>query len=200
MKIIKFVVLSCCLFLTISSWAETPVTTLQNTANRIITTLKENKTRLRGNHQLVYDAVEQHLLPIVDVNGMARSVLGRNAWMKASTSERVDFTRAFTQLIIRTYASPLADYSDETVRFLPFNGSLTNRFIKINSIIVRSSGNNIPLNYSLVSINGQWKIYDLSIEGVSLLQSFRSQFAQALQDSNISTLVKQMHEHHHKAN
>lgn len=68
-------------------------------------------------------------------------------------------------------------------------GSVNSRFLRVNSIIVRSEGQNIPLSYSLVSKNGQWRIYDLSVEGVSLLQSFRSQFAEALKNSSIDEVV-----------
>ena len=194
MKIVKFIVLGMALYITQNVWAGTsPIPMLQDTSNKILGTLKQNKASLKSNHQLIYQSVERYLLPNVDVNGMSRSVLGRQAWMKASPSERAQFSQAFTQLVIRTYASPLAEYTDETVTFLPLRGSLDSHFIRVNSMIVRSSGNNIPLSYSLVSKNGQWKIYDLSVEGVSLLQSFRSQFAQALQNSNINDLIKQMH-------
>ena len=169
-----------------------PIPELENAANQIIATLKQNKSQLKSNHKIIYQAVEKHLLPIVDVNGMARSVLGRQAWNKASPAEKKAFTNEFTSLVIRTYANPLAEYSDETVKFLPLRGAANGRFIRVSSVVVRSSGQNIPLNYSLVSQNGQWKIYDLSVEGVSLLQSFRSQFGQILQSSNMQDLIGQM--------
>lgn len=171
-----------------------PVPMLEKTANGIIATLKENKANLKKNPSIIYNAVESHLLPIVDVAGMSRSVLGRQAWTKATAAQKRQFSKAFTQLVIRTYSSPLAQYSDETVQFLPVRGDLNSRFIRVNSVIVRSEGQNIPLTYSLVDKNGQWKIYDISVEGVSLLQSFRSQFAQALQGSSIDDLIKQMQE------
>ncbi|QRN04227.1 ABC transporter substrate-binding protein [Legionella sp. MW5194] len=179
--------------------ASNPVPMLETAANQILSTLEKNKASLKNNPQVIYRAVEQSLLPNVDVSGMSRSVLGRQAWMKATPSERQQFSQAFTQLVIRTYASPLAEYTDETVKFLPVRGSLEGRFLRVNSLIVRSNGKNIPLSYSLVAKNGQWKIYDLSVEGVSLLQSFRSQFAQALQNSNMQDLIKQMRERSKKA-
>ncbi|KTC67759.1 toluene tolerance protein Ttg2D [Legionella birminghamensis] len=176
-------------------WAQaSPMPMLESTANQILATLKQNKANLKNNRQLIFQAVEQHLLPNVDVAGMSRSVLGRQVWNKASAAERAQFSKAFTQLVIRTYASPLAEYTDETIKFLPIRGAGDGRFIRVNSLIIRSNGNNIPLSYSLVAKNGQWKIYDLSVEGVSLLQSFRSQFAQALQNSNIQDLIRQMNE------
>ncbi|WP_298626836.1 phospholipid-binding protein MlaC [uncultured Legionella sp.] len=169
-----------------------PVPMLEHAANDIIATLKENKSSLKSNPSIIYKAVETYLLPNVDVAGMSRSVLGRQAWSKASAAERSQFSQAFTRLVIRTYSSPLTQYSDETVQFLPLRGSLDSRFIRVNSVIVRSKGQNIPLSYSLVAKNGQWKIYDISVEGVSLLQSFRSQFAQALQHSSITEVIKEM--------
>ena len=173
-------------------WAQSPVPMLENTASQIIATLKQNKPNLKQNHQLIYQAVEHYLLPNVDVNGMSRSVLGREAWNKASTADRQEFTHVFTQLIIRTYANPLAEYTDETVKFLPQRGPIDGRFTRVNSVIIRSNGQNIPLSYSLVAKGDNWKIYDLSVEGVSLLQSFRSQFGQILQNSSMQDLIAQM--------
>ena len=167
---------------------------LEQSANQIIATLKQHKSTLKNNHQLIYQSIEQYLLPNVDVSGMSRSVLGRQAWSKATPAEKREFTQAFTQLVIRTYASPLAEYSDETVRFMPVRGTVEGHFVRVDSLIVRSSGPSIPLSYSLVSKNGQWKIYDLSVEGVSLLQSFRSQFGQVLQGSTMHDLIIQMHQ------
>lgn len=193
MKVFKTILLVACMSLSQTILAQpSPVPMLERAANEIISTLKENKASLKSNPNIIYKAVETNLLPNVDVAGMARSVLGRQAWNKASPTERSEFSKAFTRLVIRTYSSPLAQYSDETIQFLPLRGSSDDRFIRVNSVIVRSQGQNIPLSYSLVSKGGQWKIYDISVEGVSLLQSFRSQFAQILQHSSISEVIRQM--------
>lgn len=175
------------------AWSQaSPVPMLESSANQIIQTLKQNQATLKQNHQIVYQAIERYLLPNVDVNGMSRSVLGRLAWNKATAAERKEFTQAFTELVIRTYASPLAEYSGETVKFAPYRDSENSRFTRVNSVISRSNGQRIPLSYNLVSKDGQWKIYDLSVEGVSLLQSFRSQFGQVLQSSSMHDLITQM--------
>ena len=193
MKVFKTIILAAGMLLSQNMLAQSsPVPMLERVANDIISTLKENKGSLQSNPGIIYKAVEAHLVPNVDVDGMSRSVLGRQAWNKASATERVQFSKAFTRLVIRTYSSPLAQYSDETLQFLPLRGPLDKRFMRVNSVIVRSKGQNIPLSYSLVSKNGSWKIYDISVEGVSLLQSFRSQFAQVLQHSSISEVIKQM--------
>ena len=193
-------VLLATLSLTQVLWAaSSPMPMLEGTANQILATLKQNRASLKNNPQVIYQAVERHFLPNVDVSGMSRSVLGGKAWGAASASDRQQFSKAFTQLVIRTYAGPLAEYTDETIKFMPIRGSLESRFIRVNSVIVRSHGKNIPLSYSLVSKNGKWKIYDLSVEGVSLLQSFRSQFSEALQNSSMQDLIKQLQQHNKKA-
>ncbi|WP_115707444.1 MlaC/ttg2D family ABC transporter substrate-binding protein [Legionella sainthelensi] len=194
MRIIKTILLAIGVVVSpvMSAAQNSPIPMLEETANNIIATLKENKSSLKSNPNIIYKAVETHLLPIVDVVGMSRSVLGRQAWTKATNAQRAQFSKAFTRLVIRTYSSPLAQYADESVQFLPLRGSLNSRFIRVNSIIVRTEGQNIPLSYSLVDKNGQWKIYDISVEGVSLLQSFRSQFAQALQNSSIDDVIQLM--------
>lgn len=193
MKTIKTIVFITMIALTQTLWAESsPVPMLENSANQILSTLKQNKSNLKQNHQIIYQAVQRYFLPNVDVNGMSRSVLGRQAWEKASAAERQAFTQVFTELVIRTYSNPLAEYTDETVKFSPLPAPTDGRFARVNSVIIRSSGQRIPLSYSLVAKNNGWKIYDLSVEGVSLLQSFRSQFGQILQNSSMQELIAQM--------
>ena len=184
----------CAVSLVCWSEASSPVPMLQDTSNHILAVLQQNKSKLASNPSIIFNAVQQYMVPHVDVEGMSRSVLGRQAWTNASASDRNEFKQVFTQLVIRTYASPLAEYSNETVQFAPVRGPLSSQFIRVNSTIVRPSARNIALSYSLINQGSQWKIYDLSVEGVSLLQSFHSQFAQVLQNSDMKALIKEMRE------
>lgn len=193
--------LGCCLFvLTSLAWAaNSPVPMLEKTADQIIDTLDKNKGSLKENPLFVQKTVREHLLPHIDVKGMARSVLGRNAWTRATPMERDEFTQAFTKLVVRTYAAPLAEYSDEKIMFLPERAAPSGRFTRVNSVIIRSNGQKIPLSYSLVLKQGTWKIYDLSVEGVSLLQSFRTQFGQILKMTNMDALITQLNKQNNPA-
>lgn len=181
-----------CLF-SVSVFANSPVTTLERAANNILSALQKNKANLKSNPRLVYRLVNSHLIPHVDVYGMSRSVLGRKVWNSASKSEKKRFTRAFTQLVVRTYSGALRDYSGEKIRFSPLRGGYQGkRFVKVNSMIMRPSGQNIPLKYKMVSKGGRWKVYDMSVEGVSLLQSFKSQFRSELRKGNMTTLISRL--------
>ena len=169
-----------------------PISLLEQTATNIIESLKQNQASLKQNPALVAQTVERYLLPQVDIEGMSRSVLGKTAWNRATSAQRKQFSRLFTQLLIRTYAGPLAEYRDESVKFLPIRGGYDKRFVMVNSYIIRAHANNIPLDYSLIFTNNSWKIYDMSVEGVSFLQSFRSQFAQELQNTGMDALITQL--------
>lgn len=195
-----FLLLQCLLLgLQASAAVENPTVMLDATAKQIIAALKENKPQLAANKSVVYGIVNQYLIPHVDLQGMARSVLGRNAWNQATAAQKQTFTTEFTQLVVRTYSSPLAEYTDEIIRFYPIRGGYAGKsFVNVSSVIVRSQGNNVPLNYSLVLINNEWKIYDMSVEGVSLLQSFRSQFAQELSQGNMEQLIENLTKHNNR--
>ncbi len=192
-RIVGMLVMMMSLVWSSHSMAESsPVPMLEETAQQIIANLKANQSRLKHDPSIINQAIRTYLLPHIDVQGMSRSVLGRQAWMKATAAEKQAFSQEFTQLVIRTYASPLAEYSGETVAFTPVRGSVDAHFIRVNSVISRPNGQHIPLSYNLVSKSGQWKIYDLSVEGVSLLQSFRTQFSDILQHGSMRDLINQM--------
>ncbi len=177
------------LFVAGYAYAASPVNVLEQAANRVIKSLKQNKANLRNNPKYVYRVVNRYIIPLVDVRGMSRSVLGRNAWVKASASERGQFTRQFTRLVVRTYSGALRDYSGEKIKFMPIRGGYRGkRFVKVSSVIIKPSGQNIPLRYSLVRKSSGWMVYDMSVEGVSLLQSYRSQFKQELNRGTLAQL------------
>ena len=192
-RITKIVVLSFfAIFANQLAAQSSPVPMLKQTAQQIIGSLKNHQGALHHDPKIVHQAIRTYLLPHIDVEGMSRSVLGRQARMKATSAERLAFEHEFTQLVIRTYAAPLAEYSGETVSFTPIRGNLDGRFVRVNSVIQRPNGQRIPLSYNLVSKADGWKVYDLSVEGVSLLQSFRTQFSNILQQGTMHDLLEQM--------
>jgi len=180
-------------FSAIAANPNSAVPMLENTANQIVNVLKTNQARLKSDPNIIQQVVERYLLPHVDVVGMSRSVLGRNQWSSATTAEKQAFTQVFTQLVVRTYSSPLAQYSGETVVFTQKQETAPDgHFARVSSVIHRPNGQAIPLTYALVMQHDEWKVYDLTIEGISLLQSFRNQFSAALQNSSMQALIDQM--------
>jgi phospholipid transport system substrate-binding protein len=168
--------------------------------NQVLAVLKAHQSELKNNPKIIEQAITKYFIPHVDTHGMSRSVLGRNIWQTASPAEKNQFTNEFTQLVLRTYAQPLSNFNDEKVEFLPKNPGPIERFSQVKTVIVRPNGQRINMTYHLVMLSGNdWKVYDLSVEGVSLLNSFRNQFSQALQGHDLKTIIEKMHEKNNKS-
>ncbi len=173
-----------------------PVSMLQSVADQMIASLKANKTTLRENPSLVYSLATRIIVPHADLDEMSKRVLPAQTWNSASAGQREEFKREFTTLLVRTYASALAEYKDQTVRFFPVRGGYAGKStVKVNSQIVRTDGPAISVNYSLVSTGSGWRLYDMTVEGVSMLQSFRSQFSDQLSRGDMASLIQVLKRH-----
>lgn len=183
------------------AWAvSSPVDILQNTSNQLISALQRNQATLKTKPQVVYGIVNQILLPHVDVMSMSSKALGREAWLRATPAQRQAFSQQFVTLLIRTYSSALAQYTNERVNFLPLRGDYNSQSrVQVNSVIVRESGPSINLSYRMMRVGGQWMLYDFSVDGVSIIESFRSQFVEELQHSGIDGLISKLAEHNNQS-
>lgn len=189
------VFLGCCLFV-IAVAAQDPVAQLSQTADQMISALKANKSSMKANPAVAENLARQILLPQVNVELMAKLALGRNAWNSATPQQRTDFTKAFTTLMIRTYAAAFSSYTNEVVKFYPLrSGDMEDGRVQIKSEILQTGGPAIPVNYRLLQQNGVWKVYDINVDGVSLIQSFQSQFASQLAEGGMDQLLAALNQH-----
>lgn len=177
-----------------------PVTFLKATTDELLATLNRDRAQIQKNPRLIYKVVHEILIPKVDTYSMAQSVLGPTQWKKLSVSEQKTFEKEFIELVIRTYSSALSAYKNETVKFYPLRGDTAgqNR-VQVRSVVLREDGNRVLVNYWLsLQANNEWKVYDMSVEGVSLLESFRSQFASELSKQDFPTFLKNLQSHNVK--
>lgn len=174
-----------------------PTDMLQSLANRMIDSLKTNKTSLKSNPSKVYSLTYKIIVPHADLSEMSKRVLPPQTWNKASANQRVKFQSEFTKLLVRTYASALSDYSNQTVEIFPVRGGYQGKStIAVNSQISRSDGPAVQVIYKLIARPDGWKLFDMSVEGVSLLESFRSQFASKLaQGSKLDDIIHDLVKH-----
>lgn len=202
LRINKWVLTS---FLVVFSWlsvvsvanaAENPVTMLQGIANNMISQLKANQATLKTKPGIVYSLARKYVVPYADLNEMSRRVLPPQIWNSATAAQRAQFKSEFTTLLIRTYASALTSYQDQTVKFYPVRGGYEGKnTVQVTSEIVSSEADPIRVTYSLVRAGGGWRLYDMSVEGVGLIDSFRSQFADILANGNMNTLLQRISSH-----
>ncbi len=183
-----------------TAWANDgrdPTDMLQSLANRMIESLKANKTSLQTDPNKSYALAYKILVPHADIAEMSKRVLPPQVWNNATSNQRSRFESEFTKLLVRTYASALSDYDNQTVKIFPVRGGYQGKsIIAVSSQIIRSDGSPIGVNYSLVAKSSGWKVYDMTVEGVSLLESFRSQFADKLsQGSSIDNLINEIEKH-----
>lgn len=180
--------------------ASSPIPMLQNTANQIITQLKANQAHLKSNPSIAYNIVTKYLLPMVDQQAMAQQVLGRTAWNSASATQRSQFITQFRTLVVRTYAAAFSQFSNEKVQFQPIRGGIAGQsVIQVQSTIISTARPPISVNYNLALNGGSWKITDFSVDGVSMIQSFNSQFQSVLAQSGIDGLIKSLTAHNQKS-
>lgn len=194
-QITFFIAALLCCFTLSAIAVESPLPMLQSTADQMLAKLKTN-SHLKHDPAFIHKIVHEVLVPRFDLLTMSRMVVGREAWNNASAQQHQQFIDEFTTLLIRTYSTALSSYDDQTIEFYPIRGGINGQTqVQIHSKILRREGPAIPVNYSLKLVNNQWKVYDFSVDGVSMIESFRSQFANELNQGGMAQLVKKLTEH-----
>ncbi len=171
-----------------------PVQLLQYIADNMVTQLKTNKATLKTKPDLVYNIANKYVVPYADLPEMSKRVLPPRVWNSATAAQRTQFQHEFTRLVIRTYASALTSYQDQEVKVYPVRGDMGNN-VEVRSEITSSSSSPIKVSYRLIKVGGDWKLYDMSVEGISLISSFRSQFADILASGNMQDLLNKLSKH-----
>jgi len=166
---------------------------IQVTAKRMLTQIKQDRDQIDTNPRHVYDLVNEILLPHIDFKRMSRWVLGKH-WRRASSEERQDFVVEFRKLIVRTYSTALLEYSDQEILFLPVRDLSDPNQASVRTEIRPKSGPMIPIAYDLHRNDaGEWKVYDVSIDGISLITNYRSSFgAQIRRAGSLNRVINQM--------
>lgn len=186
------------LFISIFAYAaNSPLPMLEKNANQLINELQKNKDKLQTNPSIVNKLVNTYILPHVAQEQMARSVVSRVDWNNATIAQRNQFVNQFRTLVIRTYSSAFSNYTNETVKFRPLRpGELNPNYVKVNSIIIRSGQPAIPVTYAMEQDKGgQWMITDFSVDGVSMVNSFKSQFASLNNTKGLPGLTEILKKH-----
>ncbi len=194
MKIRLWLGLFLCLFVSVALAQDPPpLAMLQSTSQQMLNALKQNKANMKSNPSVIYHIVDRILLPHVDLDTMSRSVVGRTYWNQATPAQLAQFKKLFTHQVVQTYSTALQSYNNEQVKFSPMRAySPGESRVQVQSTIVRANGQAIPVNYRLLNVGGSWKVYDFSVEGVSLVQSYQAQFADTLSQGGMTTLLSKM--------
>jgi phospholipid transport system substrate-binding protein len=118
-------------------------------------------------------------------------VLGKH-WRKAKADQRVAFTNEFKSLLVRTYSNALLEYADQTIKYLPFRDSQDAGDVTVRSEIEQPGGFPVPINYRLYLKAGEWKVYDVYIDDISLIANYRSSFSREIRKIGIDKLIQKL--------
>jgi phospholipid transport system substrate-binding protein len=185
-----------------------PVQFLHIITDQVLTELR-NVNHLLGDNKnskshviKVNKIIDDFVMPYVDFDEMCQWITGRKIWAQSSEEERDDFARELKQLLIKTYSSILHNYSQEKIEFRNYSGDVSAKRIQVKSMVIRQEKENLSVDYRLIATNDSWKVYDLVVEGVSILHGFRAQFSDDIKLNGIQTVTEKIkkHNHEHKGN
>ena len=168
-----------------------PEELVKKTAEDVLFAIKADQEIQKGNKEKIYKLAEEKILPNFDFEKVARLVLGR-AWRTASDEQKKEFIVEFRTLLLKTYAVALSKYKDQKIEFKPTRMSDTDEIVIVKSEIIQGGAQPIRVNYALSKRTGKWLVFDIVIEGVSLVTNYRSQFSSVIKKNGIDTLIKRL--------
>jgi phospholipid transport system substrate-binding protein len=163
----------------------------RTTTQEVLSILKQDKEIQNGNQSKVYQLVEAKILPNFDFNRMTQLAVGRY-WPRATPKQKEELVTQFRNLLVRTYSGSLTAFTNQTVDFKPLVMKPGDTDVTVRSEIRQPGAQPIPIDYSMYKTSFGWKVYDVSIDGVSLVTNYRSTFATTIRQNGIDGLIKML--------
>ena len=146
--------------------------------------IAKDPTRLRG-------LADKYLLPHFDVDYAARLVLGKH-WRTATEAQKKRFIDAFYQSLMRNYGDAVAEFTEDRLRILPFKGDLASGVATVRTEVKRSNGTPVPVNYTMRATPEGWKAWDITIEGISYVKNYRTDFGAEIDQKGIDAVIQRL--------
>ena len=161
--------------------------TVQGQVDKILTKLRNPEFKQKSKEDKIA-GIREIINEVFDWNELSRRTLGRN-WKKFGPEQKKEFTHLFSRLLEGIYADRLLAYTDEKVVFEK-ETELKKGKVEVASHIRLADGKKIPLNYRMVEKDGKWRVYDVVIEGVSMVKNYRGQFRELLSKGSPADLIE----------
>ena len=157
--------------------ASDPVTIIQEATNHILGELQGRREEFIENPELLRDVIRNDLMPLIDLDYSARLILGRSG-RNVSAQQLSEFSAAMSNLLINRYADGLLQFrSDEQLEVLPMKGKNTDKLTRVRTRIKLPSGSFAPIDYAFRKTDEGWKAFDVTVEGISYVITFRNQIS-----------------------
>ncbi|HEY8509489.1 MAG TPA: ABC transporter substrate-binding protein [Steroidobacteraceae bacterium] len=168
-----------------------PSELVEEVANRMLADLDANREEYRKDPTKIGALVEKNLLPHFDIDYAARLVLGKH-WRNATPEQRDRFVKAFYQSLLRNYGSALADFTGDRLKVLPTKVAPDADRATVRTEVRRSNGERVPVNYSMRKTPEGWKAWDVVIEGISYVKSFREDFGAEIDARGLDAVIDRL--------
>jgi phospholipid transport system substrate-binding protein len=168
-----------------------PQELVENSAKRMLVELDKNRSMYKADPAKLDSLVANVLLPNFDTEYAARLVLGQT-WRTATPEQRKRFVDGFYHSLLRNYGAALVDFTADRFVILPYKGEAADTMATVRTEVKRESGDKIPVNFSLRKVDGVWKAWDVVIEGISYVKSFRTDFAAEIQQKGLDEVITRL--------
>jgi phospholipid transport system substrate-binding protein len=183
-------------FLLLPGWLSTgaadggvPTDQIKATVDRALVVLKDPRFKAAAKTKERRAQLKQILFARFDFNEMARRALGSH-WRRRTAQEQEEFVRLFTDLLERAYADTIESYTDEKIIYV--GEKQDGNYAEVNSKILTSKGQEFTIDYKTHVVGGEWKVYDVVVENISMVNNFRSQFNRVINNGSYEELIRRL--------
>jgi len=187
--LLKFIVCLLCVANAAQAEIIAPDVLIRTTVDEVLSIVKNDKDIKAGNQQKILEMVESKVLPHFDFVHMTRLSVGKS-WRAATPEQKQALTSEYRNLLVRTYTKAFTIYRDQTVEIKPLKMAADATEVTVKTTINKPGAAPIPVNYEMEKGADTWKVFDLTIEGVSLVTSYRGTFNSEIQEKGIDGLIQ----------
>ncbi|MEE8618251.1 MAG: ABC transporter substrate-binding protein [Nitrosomonadaceae bacterium] len=182
------------LLLAPTTWAieTSPDILVNNTAQEVLAIIKRDKDIQSGNKAKILELVESKILPHFNFARMTRLAMGKN-WSKAAPQQQQELEKQFRTLLVRTYYKALSVYSHHTIKVTPLK-AIAGDYATVKTQVIQTHSKPVSIDYSMEKTSNGWKVYDITVAGISLVINYRSSFNSQIRRGGIEGLLKTLAE------
>ena len=180
--------ISSSVFAQIPDQATSPDALIKMVVTDVMVSIKSDPDIQKGNIPKIVDLVEKKIVPYTDMRRTTEMAMGPN-WKKATSEQQNQLVLEFKNLLIRTYSGALSQLRDQTVQFKALRAAPDDKEVIVKTVVL-GRGDPVPLDYRLEKTDKGWKVYDMNIMGVWLVEAYRNQFSNQISQNGIDGLVK----------
>lgn len=179
---------------TTSAWAQdiAPDALVKTVTNDVLEIVRKDKDIQSGNTRKAIELVDAKVLPHFNFQRMTALAVGKD-WRQASPAQQKALTEEFRTLLVRTYSKALTEYRNQTIDFKPLKMQTADTDVTVRTQVVQAGAKPIQIDYNLEKNDKAWKVYDISVAGVSLVTNYRGSFAEEVSANGIDGLLKSLH-------